>query len=243
MSSSEEEEQGPGPAQAEHVSESTSSTAAEAEQEQRGHGRVSRRQRVPERDEDLIDNDILISLVHERVPLWDTRVPQHSDNVTIRLLWNEVAKAMWDGWDNTPTRVRNAFLLKVKTRWCSMKDCFNKDLRQESRVPSGPGARIRKYKYHRILAFLRPVLAQRTTWSSTLDPGSGASDSHGPVPAIQQRCSKWACHTDWRPGSSSIRCSSFPVLCPLFWGLFLAVAEGLGQVTHARVFALELGLS
>ncbi|XP_077116894.1 uncharacterized protein LOC143773297 [Ranitomeya variabilis] len=81
---------------------------------------------------------------------------------------------MWDGWDNAPTRVRNAFLLKVKTRWRSMKDLFNKDLRQESRVPSGSGARIRKYKYHRILAFLRLVLAQRTTWSSTLDPGSGA---------------------------------------------------------------------
>ncbi|XP_077111123.1 uncharacterized protein LOC143766987 [Ranitomeya variabilis] len=89
-------------------------------------------------------------------------------------LWNEVAKAMWDGWDNAATQVRNAFLLKVKTRWRSMKDCFNKDLRQESQVPSSSGARIRKYKYHRILAFLRPVLAQRTTWSSTLDPGSGA---------------------------------------------------------------------
>ncbi|XP_077148454.1 uncharacterized protein LOC143809218 [Ranitomeya variabilis] len=52
-----------------------------------------------------------------------------------------------------------------------MKDHFN--LRQESRIPSGSGARIRKYKYHHIQAFLRPVLAQRTTWSSTLDPGSG----------------------------------------------------------------------
>ncbi|XP_077155221.1 uncharacterized protein LOC143817616 [Ranitomeya variabilis] len=81
---------------------------------------------------------------------------------------------MWDGWDNAPSRVRNAFLLKVKTRWRSMKDRFNKDLRQESQLPSSSGARIRKYKYHRILAFFRPVLAQRITWNSTLDPGSGA---------------------------------------------------------------------
>ncbi|XP_077125579.1 ATP synthase subunit C lysine N-methyltransferase isoform X2 [Ranitomeya variabilis] len=87
--------------------------------------------KVPERDEDIIDNDILISLVHARVPLWDTRVPPDSDNMTIRRLWNEEAKAMWDGWDNAPTRVRTAFLLKVKTRWRSMKDRFNK----ESRVP------------------------------------------------------------------------------------------------------------
>ncbi|XP_077130523.1 uncharacterized protein LOC143785501 isoform X2 [Ranitomeya variabilis] len=75
--SSSDEEQRPGPSEAKHVSE------------------------VPERDEDLIENDLLISLVHERVPLWDTQVPQHLD-VTIRRLWNEVAKAMWDGWDNAP---------------------------------------------------------------------------------------------------------------------------------------------
>ncbi|XP_077148714.1 uncharacterized protein LOC143809542 [Ranitomeya variabilis] len=55
-----------------------------------------------------------------------------------------------------------------------MTDRFNKDLCQESRVPSGSGARIRKYKYHRVLAFLRPVLVQRTTWSTTVGPGSGA---------------------------------------------------------------------
>ncbi|XP_069611072.1 uncharacterized protein [Ranitomeya imitator] len=62
-----------------------------------------RSEAVPERDEDLIDNDILISLVQERVLLWDTGVPQHSNNVTICRLWNEVAKAMSDGWDNFVT--------------------------------------------------------------------------------------------------------------------------------------------
>ncbi|XP_077123735.1 uncharacterized protein LOC143781070 [Ranitomeya variabilis] len=47
-----------------------------------------------------------------------------------------------------------------------------------------------------------------------------SSDSHGPVPAIQQRCSKWAFHTNWRPGSWSIMSSPFAVLfhCPFFLG-------------------------
>ncbi|XP_069610767.1 zinc finger protein 300-like [Ranitomeya imitator] len=138
MSSSSEEEQRPGPAQAKHVSEvsahllrmSTSSTAAEAEHEQRVHGRVARR--VPEQDEDLIENDLLISLVHERVPLWDTRVPQHSDNVAIRWLWNEVAKAMWDGWDNALTRVRNAFssshIFGVRVEVSTISDPLSEDL-------------------------------------------------------------------------------------------------------------------
>ncbi|CAJ0926394.1 unnamed protein product [Ranitomeya imitator] len=115
MSSSEEQRLGPpqGGIESEvstHLFRlSSSSTAAEAEQEQHVQGRVARQQRVPEWDEDLIVNDILMSLVHERVPLWDTHIPQHSDNLTIRWLWNKVAKAMWDGWDNVPTLVGNAF--------------------------------------------------------------------------------------------------------------------------------------
>ncbi|XP_077136871.1 uncharacterized protein LOC143793761 [Ranitomeya variabilis] len=129
---------------------------------------------VSRRDDDLIDNNLLISLVQERVPLWDGRDPLHSINTTLRRLWNEVAQALWDGWDNAPPRVRSAFVDKVRTRWRSMKDRFNKDLRQESRAASGSGARIRLYKYHRVLSFLRPVLAQRATHSTTVEPGSGA---------------------------------------------------------------------
>ncbi|XP_077155178.1 uncharacterized protein LOC143817495 isoform X2 [Ranitomeya variabilis] len=87
MSSSSSSEEHLGPEHGGHESENSSSTAAEAEQEQHGQVCVARR-RVPKRDEDLIDNDILISLVHERVLLWDTWVPQHSDNVMIRRLWN-----------------------------------------------------------------------------------------------------------------------------------------------------------
>ncbi|XP_073443972.1 uncharacterized protein [Dendrobates tinctorius] len=80
-----------------------------------------------------------------------------------------------DGWDNASPRVRKDFLNKVRTRWRSMKDRFNRDIRQENKVRSGAAARTgTKYRYHRALAFLRPVLASRTTWSSTLQPGPEA---------------------------------------------------------------------
>ncbi|XP_073404783.1 uncharacterized protein [Dendrobates tinctorius] len=202
-----------------------SSSVVEAEQEQQAQGRVARR-RVTEREEDVIDNDLLITLVQERVPLWDTRVQQHSDNVAIWRLWNEVAREMLDGWDKAPQQVCKAFrkyfnlvccssdlgrdhttvcdainsceflashtvecsqlkvhclkissfftLHKVTTHWRSMKDHFNKDLCIESQAKSGSGARMLKYKYHSMLAFFRPFLAQIITWSSTLEPGSGA---------------------------------------------------------------------
>ncbi|XP_073427749.1 uncharacterized protein [Dendrobates tinctorius] len=56
-----------------------------------------------------------------------------------------------------------------------MKDRFNTDVRAEGQVRSGSAARRRrKYRYYRELAFLRPVLASRATWSSTLQPVPGA---------------------------------------------------------------------
>ncbi|XP_077117215.1 uncharacterized protein LOC143773747 [Ranitomeya variabilis] len=164
MSSTEyssDEEFQPRQSEVDRVSESTS-TEGQRGTEQRSQGPVGRRQRVSQRDEDRIDNDLLITLVQERVPLWDSRDPQHAVNSTLRRLWSEVAQALWDGWENAPPRVRNAFMDKVRTRWRSMKDRFNKDLRDENRAASGSGARHRPYKYHRVLAFLRPVLLMRT---------------------------------------------------------------------------------
>ncbi|XP_073428683.1 uncharacterized protein [Dendrobates tinctorius] len=56
-----------------------------------------------------------------------------------------------------------------------MKDRFNTDVCAEGQVCSGSSARTRtKYRYHRALEFLRPVLATRATWSGTLQPIPGA---------------------------------------------------------------------
>ncbi|XP_073410651.1 uncharacterized protein [Dendrobates tinctorius] len=78
---------------------------------------------------------------------------------------------MMDGWDSASAASKRAFMQKIHTRWRSMKDHFNTDVRAEGQVRSGSAARRRrKYHYHRELAFLRPVLASRATWSSTLQP-------------------------------------------------------------------------
>ncbi|XP_073441984.1 uncharacterized protein [Dendrobates tinctorius] len=86
---------------------------------------------------------------------------------------------MMDGWDSASAASKRAFMNKIRTRWRSMKDRFNTDVRAEGLVRSGSAARRRrKYRYHHELAFLRPVLASRAcffcTWSSTLQPVPGA---------------------------------------------------------------------
>ncbi|XP_069601912.1 uncharacterized protein [Ranitomeya imitator] len=133
------------------------------------------RRRVPQREEaNTIDNEQLIHLVQERRALWDTRHRQHSDSVVIRRLWEEVARSLLTNWDRATTQVRKDFLKSVKVHWRSMKDRFNKDMREEIKVRSGAAPKLPKYKYHRMLAFLRPALAHRPTWSSTTEPGSSS---------------------------------------------------------------------
>ncbi|XP_073425180.1 uncharacterized protein [Dendrobates tinctorius] len=82
---------------------------------------------------------------------------------------------MMDGWDSASTASKRALMNIIRTRWRSMKDRFIPDDRAEGQVRSGSAARRRrKYRYYRELAFLRPVLASRATWSSTLQPVPGA---------------------------------------------------------------------
>ncbi|XP_069601649.1 uncharacterized protein [Ranitomeya imitator] len=144
-------------------------------------------------------------------------------NSTLRCLWNKVAQALCDGWDNAPPWVRNAFVDKVKTCWRSMKDRFNKELRQESHAASGSGARTRLYKYHHVLSFLRPVLLQRTTHSTTVTPGSGAVLQPAATDPSQPSSSAAAggpstLTGDQGAGPSGLPLSQSSSTAPFFWG-------------------------
>ncbi|XP_069607464.1 uncharacterized protein [Ranitomeya imitator] len=87
-------------------------------------------------------------------------------------MWVEVAKALWDGFDSASAKDKGNFVKKLKTRWRSMKDRFNKGLRNEEKPTRSGAAAARSvpYKYNRALQFLRPVLGRRQTHSSTLEP-------------------------------------------------------------------------
>ncbi|XP_069583774.1 uncharacterized protein [Ranitomeya imitator] len=115
---------------------------------------------------------MMVACIQERGPLWDSRDPRHADQVVLRRLWNEVAKSLWDGFDSASPTDKGKFVQKLKTRWHSMKDRFNKFLRkEEEQARSGAAAaRTSTYKYARLLQFMRPILGCRETHSSTLEP-------------------------------------------------------------------------
>ncbi|XP_077126806.1 uncharacterized protein LOC143782815 [Ranitomeya variabilis] len=112
----------------------------------------------------------MISCIQERGPLWDSRDPRHMDQVVSRHLWLEVAKSLWDGFDSASAKDKGTFVKKLRTRWRSIKDRFNKGLRlEEEQSRSGAAAsKSVPYKYRGALQFLRPILGRRQTHSSTL---------------------------------------------------------------------------
>ncbi|XP_073427381.1 uncharacterized protein [Dendrobates tinctorius] len=117
-----------------------------------------------------------------------------------------------DGWDSATASSKKAFMDKVRTRWRSIKDRFNSDVRAEGQVRSGSASRTRtRYRHYHTLQFLRPVLATRSTWSSTLQPGPGAvlprtsSDPSQPSDSQEAPC-RSATHTagDQEAGPSGV---------------------------------------
>ncbi|XP_069592517.1 uncharacterized protein [Ranitomeya imitator] len=146
--------------------------ASSSEGEQRGQGQgVASGRRVSQRDQGVIDVELLISSIQERGPLWDSRDSRHMDQVVLRCLWVEVAKSLWEGFDIAPAKDKANFVKRLRIRWRSMKDRFNKGIRaEEERSKSGAAAaKSVPYKYGKALQFLRPVLGRRQTHSSTLE--------------------------------------------------------------------------
>ncbi|XP_077155161.1 uncharacterized protein LOC143817552 [Ranitomeya variabilis] len=115
--------------------------------------------------------NMMVACIQERSPLWDSRDPRHADQVVLRRLWNQVAKSLWDGFDSASPTDKGNFVKKLKPRWRSMKDRFNKFLRkEEEQARSGAAAARTTYKFARLLQFMRPILGRRQTHSSTLEP-------------------------------------------------------------------------
>ncbi|XP_069601412.1 uncharacterized protein [Ranitomeya imitator] len=93
------------------------------------------------------------------------------DQVVLRRLGVEVAKSMWEGFDIAPAKDKANFVKRLRIRWRSIKDRFNKGIRaEEERSKSGAAAaKSVPYKYAKCLQFLRPVLGRRQTHSSTVE--------------------------------------------------------------------------
>ncbi|XP_075190099.1 uncharacterized protein LOC142290037 [Anomaloglossus baeobatrachus] len=144
-------------------------------------GGHSASQRAPDLDGEqtgCINNiDLLIDEVREREPLWNMGDRRHADSVVTRRLWEEVCREVVTGWEDLNPRAQNRARQKVQNRWRSIRERFKKELNKEMLAPSGSGGRVSRYKYFRVLAFLRTTMAYRSTVCSTREPASNRPEA------------------------------------------------------------------
>ncbi|XP_044125663.1 uncharacterized protein LOC122920312 [Bufo gargarizans] len=136
-----------------------------------GRGRGSRASARTDEEElsgFYIDNELLIHLVEERVPLWYHTDRRHADHHLTRSLWMEICGKILPDWDYLSAGQQEDCKMAVMVRWRSIRDRYKKDYNEEVNRPSGSGGTRRQpYRYAAALGFLRRTLELRRTTSST----------------------------------------------------------------------------
>ncbi|XP_040275901.1 uncharacterized protein LOC120991076 [Bufo bufo] len=155
-----------------------------------GRGRGSRASARTDEEElsgFYFNNELLIHLVEERVPLWDHTDRRHADHHLTRSLWMcsirmEICRKMLTDWDDLSEGKQEDCKTAVMVRWRSIRDRYKKD--EEVNRPSGSGGTHRQpYRYAAALGFLRRTLELRRTTSSTWAPEPPCESHQEAVPA------------------------------------------------------------
>ncbi|KAJ8709452.1 hypothetical protein PYW07_009278 [Mythimna separata] len=81
------------------------------------------------------------------------------DNTHFRKkVWNEVAKALIEGWDSYSPTEKECTIMDLKKKWRNLKDTFKRQVSVEKRRRQGQVVKKRKYVYFKHMSFLLPHL-------------------------------------------------------------------------------------
>ncbi|KRT82969.1 Myb/SANT-like transcription factor, partial [Oryctes borbonicus] len=119
-----------------------------------------------------IDNELLITLVEERIVLWDKTAEDYKNRNKTLEAWKQICKVLKYGYDEMSEKEQNEIGKQVIKRWTNIKDSFLRWLKKyNDTIRSGAAAnmRLRKYVYHDQLLFLKRVAAPNDTEDSLDD--------------------------------------------------------------------------
>ncbi|XP_034833800.1 uncharacterized protein [Maniola hyperantus] len=103
--------------------------------------------------EDIIDNDMLISMVEERTLLWDKNSLMYKDRYATKKAWAEVCHKIYKGYEGMSEREKREFGKAVTRRWTNLRDAYTKYKRKVKRTKE-QGFKIKKYVYNNQMKFL-----------------------------------------------------------------------------------------
>lgn len=122
--------------------------------------------------------ELIILEVEKNPILYNKQLPEYKDSTKKRHIWREIAARV--GWTDK----------EVELRWKNLRDCMAK-YKKKQITESGDGAKyVKEYKYAKLLDFLTPFFAERST-ASNLDSAELESQVK-----IEDYCSDSQCQED-----------------------------------------------
>ncbi|XP_077283229.1 uncharacterized protein LOC143909198 [Arctopsyche grandis] len=121
----------------------------------------------------MFDIEAFISALEERPALYDLSNKGYRNRDMKMKLWEEVGEVMYSNWSNLNNKEKNEKGKFMMSKWKSLKDCFNRELREQKKHKSGDSAKNRKqYEYFERLLFLLPNTEKRERPSKISEPQS-----------------------------------------------------------------------
>ncbi|XP_075703196.1 uncharacterized protein LOC142667560 isoform X2 [Rhinoderma darwinii] len=107
-----------------------------------------------------INVNALISEVQARRNIWDKQIPGYSNRTQRQHSWEEICVALYPDWVTRTNKEQGEIEKDLQNRWKSVRDRFQRHLRQAERSGSAP-SQVSQCPYHQQLLFLLPNRALR----------------------------------------------------------------------------------
>ncbi|XP_072947281.1 uncharacterized protein [Epargyreus clarus] len=114
-----------------------------------------------------INQELLITLVHERSVIWDKTIEDYKNKRLKYHSWKEIFIHLNPTFEDLSGEEKNSFGQAVMKKWTNMKDNWIKCNKKMKEYKSGAGAKkIRKYNFYDEMQFLQKIVEHRKTDSS-----------------------------------------------------------------------------
>ncbi|XP_061715561.1 uncharacterized protein LOC133523832 [Cydia pomonella] len=118
--------------------------------------------------DNLIDKELLISLVEERPVLWDKTLDKYKDKTASTAGWREICVILNQNFEVMEQKQRQEFGKFVTKKWRQIRDAWVRTLKDKKNCKSSGSAasKTKLYKYHHQMLFLKNIIEPGETHES-----------------------------------------------------------------------------
>ncbi|XP_063630230.1 uncharacterized protein LOC134801560 [Cydia splendana] len=118
--------------------------------------------------DNLIDKELLISLMEQRPVLWDKTLDKYKDKTASTASWREICVILNKDFEDMEQKQRQEFGKYVIKKWRQIRDAWVRTLKDKKNCKTSGSAvsKIKPYKYHHQMLFLKNIIEPGETHES-----------------------------------------------------------------------------